>query len=86
MIVQKLFFQRGRGRKEDALLRGSSDFWDERAANIALQFMKKHDIIIEAPGRSGLLYVPRPSHQARMRKLRDGMSTCGDELWDVVAR
>lgn len=86
MIVQKLFFQRGRGRKEDALLRGSSNFWDERAAVATLQFMKKHDIIIEAPGRSGLLYIPRLTQKARMRKLRDGMSTCGDELWDVVSR
>lgn len=85
MIIQKLFFQRGRGRKEDALLRGSSPFWNEDAANIVLQYMKKNDIILEAPGRSGKLYIPKLSHKTRMRKLRDGMSTSGDELWNVVA-
>jgi len=86
MIVQKLFFQQGRGRKEEALLRGSSQFWDEKTADLVLQFMKKHGIIIEAPGRSGKLYVPRLSDKPRMRKLRDGMSTSGDELWNVVIR
>lgn len=86
MIVQKLFFQRGRGRKKEALLRGSSAFWDDRAADVALKFMKKHGIIIEAPGDSGLLYIPQLSQRPRMRKLRDGMSTCGDELWDAVSK
>jgi hypothetical protein len=84
MIVQKLFFQRGRARKEEALLRGSSQFWDKDAANTYIQYMKKNGIIKEAPGKSGKLYVPQLSHKARMRRIKDGMSTSGDELWGLV--
>lgn len=84
MIVQKLFFQRGRARKEEALLRGSSQFWDKDAAHTYIQYMKKNGIIKEAPGKSGKLYVPQLAHKARMRRIKDGMSTCGDELWGLV--
>lgn len=86
MIIQKLFFQRGKGRKEEALLRGSSTFWDNDAASIAIRYMLKNDIIIEAPGRSGKLYIPQLNRKARMLKIKDGMSTSGDALWAIVAK
>ncbi|MFT4147059.1 MAG: hypothetical protein QM644_21685 [Mobilitalea sp.] len=86
VIIQKLFFQRGRGRKEDALLRGSSSFWVKSAADEILQYMKKHGIVIEAPGRNGLLYVPQLSHRSRMKKIKEGMSTSQDELWKAMSK
>jgi len=84
MIIQKLFFQRGRARKEEALLRGSSVFWDSSAASRAIKYMLRNGIIREAPGKTGKLYAPCLEHKARMRKLKDGMSTSGDELWYTV--
>ncbi|PDT20052.1 hypothetical protein [Rhizobium hidalgonense] len=85
VIIQKLFFQRGRGRKEDALLRGSSGFWDKAAADKILQYMKKYGIVIEAPGRNGILYIPQLSHRGRMKRIKEGMSTSHDDLWDLVS-
>ncbi len=85
MIVQKLFFQRGKARKEEALLRGSSVFWDNSAASLAIRYMLRNGIIREAPGKSGKLYAPCLEYKARMRKLKDGMSTSGDELWSAVS-
>ncbi len=84
MIIQKLFFQRGRARKEEALLRGSSVFWDSTAASSAIRYMLRNGIIREAPGKSGKLYAPCLEFKARMRKLKDGMSTSGDDLWSAV--
>lgn len=86
MIIQKLFFQRGRGRKEEALLRGSSPFWDADTASSVIHYMIRNGIIIEAPGKSGKLFVPQLAHKSRMRKLKDGMSTSGDELWTLVTK
>lgn len=85
MIIQKLFFQRGRARKEEALLRGSSDFWNRNAASLAIRYMLNNSIIREAPGKSGRLFAPQLTHKARMRKIKDGMSTSGDDLWVIVA-
>lgn len=86
VIIQKLFFQRGKARQEQSLLRGSSAFWDAKAADIAIRYMLKNEIIREAPGKAGKLYGPQLSHKNRMRKLKDGMSTSGDELWNLVAK
>jgi hypothetical protein len=86
MIIQKLFFQRGRGRKEEALLRGSSVFWDKDAAYIAINYMKKNGIVFEWPGKSGKLYIPELTYRPRMRKIKDSLSTSKDELWEILGR
>ncbi|WP_423211588.1 hypothetical protein [Paracoccus yeei] len=85
IIIQKLFFQKGRGRKEEALLRGSSKFWNEDAARDVLKYLLTKGIVIEAPGRGGKLYVPVLEFAPRMRKLKDGMSTSNDELWSIAS-
>jgi hypothetical protein len=85
-IIRKLFFQPGRGRKEEALLRGTSSYWDREAADEAVRYMLANGIITEAPGDRGKLYIPNRRFMRRMGKIRSLLRNCDDELWGVVSR
>lgn len=85
-LIKKLFFQHGGGRQEDALLRGAEAYWDKRAADIALQYMLGHDLVVKARGDHGTLYVPRRRHTRRMARIWELQSNAHDELWDRVNR
>ncbi|MGQ9367511.1 hypothetical protein [Azospirillum sp. ST 5-10] len=83
-IIKKLFFQKGGGRQEDALLRGAEDYWDSESAEKVLHYMVSNKIAIKANGNHGLLYVPRRSHTRRMARIWELQTSCGDELWDML--
>ncbi|MCE8438559.1 hypothetical protein, partial [Rhodovulum sulfidophilum] len=85
-IIRKLFFQPGSGRKEEALLRGTSSYWDRVAADSAVRYMLANDIISEVPGNRGKLYIPNRKFTRRMGMIRSLLRNCGDELWDVVSQ
>ncbi|QDL91526.1 hypothetical protein FDP22_06855 [Paroceanicella profunda] len=85
-IIRKLFFQPGSGRKEEALLRGASSYWDRAAATEAVRYMLTNDIITEAPGDHGKLYIPNRKFTRRMGRIRSLLRNCDDELWNVVSR
>lgn len=84
-IIKKLFFQPGRGRKEEALLRGTSAYWDSEAADVVLRYMLREGIAVTAPGNRGKLYVPQRRHSTRMAALIEEMSTSGDDLWRLMS-
>ena len=85
-IIRKLFFQPGSGRKEGALLRGTSGYWDRAAADKSVRYMLANGIITEAPGNQGRLYVPNRKFTARMGRIRSLLRNCGDELWEIVSQ
>jgi hypothetical protein len=84
-IIKKLFFQPGAGRRAEALLRGAENYWDEDKAKLILRYLLHKDIIIQAPGDHGGLYIPKRSHMGRMAKIWELQSSAGDELWDLSA-
>lgn len=85
-IIRKLFFQPGRGRKEEALLRGTTSYWDHKAAGNAVRYMLANSIITEVPGNQGKLYIPNRKFTRRMSKIRSLLRNCDDELWGVVSQ
>lgn len=83
-LIRKLFFQRGRGRKEDALLRGAEDYWDRRTAASFLRYALSNGIVVEARGDDGKIYVPQRRHMRRMGNVMERMSGCGDAIWELA--
>lgn len=84
-LIKKLFFQRGRGRKEEGLLRGAEDYWDKKTATSFLGYALKNGILIEARGDEGKLYVPQRRHMRRMANIMERMAGCGDVIWTLAA-
>lgn len=84
-IVQKLFFQRGSGRKEGALFRGTAQYWDPAAATAVLKIMLKEDIVTISQGDEGKIYVPNRKHTRRMGEIRSQRKGSTDPLWLAVS-
>jgi hypothetical protein len=83
-IIKKLFFQPGRGRQAEALLRGAENYWDQETADAVLQYMLRNELILKVQGDHGDLYVPRRRNTRRMARVWELQSNSGDELWDLV--
>jgi uncharacterized protein YjbI with pentapeptide repeats/Cdc6-like AAA superfamily ATPase len=79
--IKKLFFQPGRGRQEDALLRGTENYWDDRTAGTFLRYALRNRIVIEVQGNDGKIYVPQRRHTRRMANIMERMASCGDPIW-----
>ncbi|WP_281985117.1 hypothetical protein [Thalassorhabdomicrobium marinisediminis] len=84
-IIRKLFFQPGRGRKEEALLRGTSKYWDAKTAQEIVRYMQSNGIIFEAPGDRGKLFIPNRKHMRRMGNIISMLGSCDDVLWDLAS-
>ncbi|AOI91450.1 hypothetical protein WS57_22030 [Burkholderia pseudomultivorans] len=83
-IIKKLFFQKGRGRKEDALLRGAEKYWDHEAAERVIQYLLGAKIILPARGHQGNLYIPQRKHTRRVAQIMKMQSNSKDELWMLM--
>lgn len=83
-IIKKLFFQPGRGRKEEALLRGTERYWDQEAAESVLKIMLRQGILDRFKGKDGWVYYPNRSKTIRVKRIMNKLGNCGDELWAQV--
>ncbi|MGX5659856.1 hypothetical protein ACWKWV_09055 [Castellaniella ginsengisoli] len=83
-IIKKLFFQKGKGRKEEALLRGAEKYWDQNAAERVIQYLLSNKIITPARGRQGNLYIPERKHVRRMSQIMKMQNNSKDELWVLM--
>jgi hypothetical protein len=80
-ILKKLFFQKGRARQEEALLRGAEKYWDANAADRAIQYMLSQKIIKRENGKQGNLYAPQRKHTRRIEQIMKMQNNSKDELW-----
>jgi hypothetical protein len=83
-ILKKLFFQPGKGRKEDALLRGTERYWDCHAAEDVLRYMLKEKMVDRFKGQEGLVYFPNRSKTERVRRVMSKLNNSTDELWTCI--
>lgn len=83
-IIKKLFFQPGKGRKEEALLRGAERYWDQSAAENVLKIMLRQGMVDRFKGSDGWVYSPNRSKTVRVKKIMSQLGNCGDELWANV--
>jgi len=83
-ILKKLFFQKGRARQEEALLRGAEKYWDAEAAEKSIQYMVFHKIITRDPGRQGSLYAPQRKYTRRIEQIMKMQNNSKDDLWLAI--
>lgn len=85
-IIRKTFFQKGAGRKEEALLRGLGMIAGKGLSTRILNIMLKEDLLTSFKGDEGNVYAPVRSHTRRMQALLDELSTSKDPLWEEVGK
>lgn len=84
-LIKKLFFQKGGGRQEGALLRGAEAYWDSAVAEMLLNYFETNGIVRKAKGDHGNIYIPRRAYTKRMARIWELQTNCRDEIWDRVS-
>jgi hypothetical protein len=85
-IVKKTFFQRGAGRKEDALLRGFGNGAPSKVAGKVLNLLVRYDVLSTFRGKEGLVYTPVREKAGRMDAIRRELVSSTDEIWLDVSK
>lgn len=86
VILHKTFFQVGRGRKEEALLRGLGQVDRNKNIKEILRILIRNDFITKEKGREGPLYVPIISMKPLASKIINLQTQCGEVVWEEVSR
>jgi hypothetical protein len=84
-IIRKTFFQKGSGRKEEALLRGLGTVSTRAMANKIINIMIRHELLRPFKGDEGQVYSPNRAHAHKMQLLLDRLNTSDDPLWLEVS-
>jgi hypothetical protein len=82
-IIKKTFFQKGAGRKEEALLRGLGATPATADPSKVLNLLI-HEKVLEphkASGGGGMIYVPSRSLASRMRRMISELTLSRDDIW-----
>ena len=79
-VIRKTFFQKGSGRKEEALLRGLGRFGSQGLSNKILNILIREGILEKFKGNEGWVYAPIRSNAARMQKILDELRNSTDPL------
>lgn len=85
-IIRKTFFQKGSGRKEEALLRGLGQI-DPKGAAVGkiVNLLISEDILGKFKGNEGLVYTPNRKYAGRMKKMLYELKTSQDPIWVAVS-
>ncbi|MFC5737481.1 hypothetical protein [Sinirhodobacter huangdaonensis] len=85
-IVKKTFFQKGSGRKEEALVRGLGRLPGRKVYDKVLNIMLRESILTRFKGDDGWVYSPNRSEMAgRMSAILDELSSSEDPLWQEIS-
>lgn len=80
-IIKKTFFQKGNGRKEEALLRGLGDIAKPKLAERILKLLVTESLLKIVAGDEGIVYVPVRSQTRRMNTMITELSLSKDTIW-----
>jgi hypothetical protein len=83
-FVRKTFFQKGAGRKEEALLRGFGQVASRNLARRILNILLRDGLLTTFRGSEGAVYVPNRAETRRMQALLDDLASSTDPLWMEV--
>jgi hypothetical protein len=83
-IVRKTFFQKGAGRKEEALLRGLGEIADKGMAPKIVNYLINRGVLTKFKGNEGWVYAPNRKFAGRMRQMLYELQTSRDEIWTDV--
>jgi energy-coupling factor transporter ATP-binding protein EcfA2 len=84
-IVKKTFFQKGSGKKEEALLRGLGRVADRGKANRIINLLKAEHVLDDFPGNEGVVYTPNRAAGKRMKDLMAALTLSSDPIWKRVS-
>lgn len=85
-VLKKTFFQKGGGRKEEALLRGLGQVDRKNYTPAVLKILEREHILKKTRGDSGAVYVPERSMVERVGKMMVQLNQSQDEIWAEVGR
>jgi len=85
VMIKKVFFQPGTGRKEEALQRGFESGRHNKITPKVINLLLHHNIFGSFKGDDGLVYTPNRSMTQRMQKMLDELKSSRDEVWLAVA-
>jgi energy-coupling factor transporter ATP-binding protein EcfA2 len=83
-VIKKIFFRKGSGKKEAALMRGLGRVAPNNISAKILNILEREDLISKFKGDEGWVYTPNRTHADRMAKLTEELKFSGDPLWDRV--
>jgi hypothetical protein len=84
-IIQKIFFQRGGGRKESSIYKGGfGQQFDRKIIDQILSILVNDGFIEKSKDSSGYIYNPKREFTPRMRAIKDQLSLSKDDLWIKV--
>jgi hypothetical protein len=84
-IIRKTFFQKGSGRKEEALLRGLGTPAAKSISRKIINIMMRENLLDTFRGSEGTVYAPVRSNTKRMQQLLDELGGSHDPLWVEVS-
>ncbi|ARP98613.1 hypothetical protein CAK95_05600 [Pseudorhodoplanes sinuspersici] len=84
-VLRKTFFQKGAGRKEEALLRGLGKLVKSGVLDRILGKLISEGLLRKEKGDGGNLYIPVRSETQRVGKILAELSLSKDPIWLFVA-
>lgn len=85
VILHKTFFQPGRGRQEEALLRGLGQVDQDNNIRDILRILIRNGFLSTEKGRHGNLYVPDIRKKPVASKIINLQAQCGEAVWDEIS-
>jgi hypothetical protein len=81
-VIQKIFFQRGGGRKASSLYKGGfGQPYDRKIIDQILSILVNDGYIEKSKDSSGAIYNPKREYTAKMKAIKDQLTLSKDELW-----
>ncbi|MHB1218202.1 MAG: hypothetical protein ACYC1L_08400 [Alphaproteobacteria bacterium] len=84
-VIRKTFFQKGAGRKEEALLRGLGSVASAGLAHKILNVLKREGLLDSFKGDEGPVYTPNRRHADRMQRMLAELNTSADPIWAEIS-
>jgi hypothetical protein len=83
-VIRKTFFQKGSGRKEEALVRGLGQVARRTVPQI-LNLLIREQILTRFRGKEGEVYAPNRKLAGRMKQMLYELKTSNDPIWIEVS-
>ena len=83
-IIKKTFFQKGAGRKEEALIRGFGMGAAQGVAPKMLNLLLRENVLKKFKGDDGWVYTPNRAKAGRMNAILAELRSTNDELWAKI--
>jgi len=84
-IIKKTFFQKGKGRKEEALTRGLGFIDNGGYTDKIIKLLLREEILNKSLGDEGTVYIPVRKYTDRMKHIISELTLSNDSLWKSVS-